>query len=282
MSKNSKNSRRSKLGAAAGNDQITVVDGNAVGVAPNGDAAATETNDDAAVAAVLEAADPAPAADEIDPEILALLGDESAELPVEPVADPEPVAADAVDAGEEMVVENADTDVEVQIEAHDEEEILSQLEGDENAPAADASADPAATTTTRKKREPKAAAPTRVFTDVAAIDPAAFKTNLDGSTAKKVNEKVSNLQGAIERGIKLSRYTQLAVKTLVADGKVSGKSIREMFEANGLSKGTAAAQSQQMTALFKIVGLATPDATNARELVLADRGLADELMQLAA
>jgi hypothetical protein len=122
---------------------------------------------------------------------------------------------------------------------------------------------------------------TRQFADIAAIDPAAFKTNLDGSTAKKVNEKVQNLIQAVETGKKLSNYTALAVKHLVAEGKVSGKSLAEMFQANKLSKGTAAAQAQQMTALFKIAGIAAPSNDNARELILADEGLARELVSLA-
>jgi hypothetical protein len=37
-----------------------------------------------------------------------------------------------------------------------------------------------------------------------------------------------------------------------------------------------------MTALFKVTGLVTPAQDNARELVLADQGLADELVKLAA
>lgn len=240
----------------------------------------TDTSD-AAVEALLEAADPvteapvAAAEDEVDAEILALLGDETAEAEPVTVADP-----DVTEGVEEVTVE-ATEEVDVEIEASDEDAILAELEADET--------DPAATTTkpvtTRKKREPKAtttAAPARTFTDVAAIAPDAFKTNLDGCTAKKVNEKVSNLIQAVERGSKLSNYTKVAVKKLIEDGKVSGKSLVEAYEAAGLKIGTARAQSQQMTALFKVVGLVTPATDNPRELVLADAGLAKELELLAA
>lgn len=95
-------------------------------------------------------------------------------------------------------------------------------------------------------------------------------------------EKAQNLIQAIEVGKQLSRYTKVAVKTLVSDGKISGPGMVKKFEEVGLSTGTARAQAQQMTALFKIVGLAVPDVVSAKELVIADRALAHELMQLAA
>jgi hypothetical protein len=234
----------------------------------------------ATVEALLDAADPVTASDdEVDPEILAMLGDDSVELPAAVVVDPEAVADTAVDLTTDGTETVATDDVDVTIEAEDEDAILAELEDDDSAAApAAAGSKPA-----RKKREPKApAVATRQFTDVAAIDPAALKANLDASTAKKVNEKIQNLVQAVETGKTLSRYTQVAVKTLVRDGKISGKSLVEAFQAENLSIGTARAQSQQMTALFKTVGLVTPAADAPRELMLADQGLADELVKLAA
>ncbi len=233
---------------------------------------------DAAVEALLDAVDAATdtpsvievsADDAVDPEILALLADDT--TPAEPVAVSDP---DMTEGAEEIVAEDTD-DVEVEIEPSDEEAIEAALAEEETT-------EPTAAAPSAPKRQKAATAPVRMFTDVAAIDPAAFKDNLDGITAKKVNEKVSNLIQSVERGSKLSNYTAIAVKALVADGKVSGSSLVKTFESAGLSTGTARAQAQQMTALFKAVGLATPDATAPRELVLADKTLADELVLIAA
>lgn len=256
----SKRNRKNASNAAAGDGgTVTQVDGNAVGVAPEG-TAATATDEG------------------VDDEILALLGDENAETPPAAVSDPEPVDETATD---ETAVETVDAEIEVEIEPGDEEAILAELEGEEDAAAVvTATTDTAAP---KAKREPKApAVKTREFTDVAAIDPATLKTNLAGVAAKKVNEKIANMIAAVETGKKLSGYTKTAVATLVKDGKVSGKSLVEAFQAANLTIGTARAQSQQMTALFKATGLVAPDASNAKELVLIDAPLATELMQLAA
>jgi hypothetical protein len=131
-------------------------------------------------------------------------------------------------------------------------------------------------------RQPKVVVPTREFCSVAAIDKTTLDTNLAGLAAKKVNEKVANVIQAIETGKKLSRYTADAVKLLKSEGKVTGKSLVENFRSVGLGDGTARAQAQQMTALFKVLGIALPDPANSKELVIADTGLVDELVALAA
>lgn len=135
----------------------------------------------------------------------------------------------------------------------------------------------------KKATEPTVVIPVRAFTDVAAIDEAELKSRLDALNAKKVHEKVQNLIQTVEgRKSKLSRYTRDAVKLLAKDGKVSGKSLVEMFMAEDLSVGTARAQAQQMTALFKVVGAVAPTAGDKHELAIADQGLVDELVKLAA
>jgi hypothetical protein len=56
----------------------------------------------------------------------------------------------------------------------------------------------------------------------------------------------------------------------------------DRFQAEGLSLGTSRAQAQQMTALFRLVGAAAPDANAPRDLVIQDNGLVQELAKLAA
>lgn len=211
---------------------------------------------------------------ELDADIEALLAEEA------PLTDTPP--AETV----EDVVEN--------LEAVTEDDVADVIQNDADAllaelDAADAtdpvSAAPAPKAPRKKKDASTTAAPTvqkRDFHSVAAIDAATLKTNLDGCNAKKVQEKAQNLIQAIEVGKKLSRYTSVAIKRLVADGKVTGKGLVETLQNEGLSVGTARAQAQQMTALFRIAGIAQPDAAAPRELVIADRGLADELARLAA
>ena len=121
----------------------------------------------------------------------------------------------------------------------------------------------------------------RNFHDVAAIDKPAFNRAREG-LAKKVGEKADNVVQAIERGKKLSRYTADAVVLLSKEGRMSAKRLCEAFIKNNLSEGTARAQSQQMTSLFKALGIAEPDPANAKDLIVKDKGLVDELVKLAA
>lgn len=201
------------------------------------------------------------------------------------------------EAASETSDENEDAAVEEPVEAveavsqgdvqevieNDADALLAELEAD------DGSAAPT-TTATKPKRQPKStsaatttpAAPKRDFHSIAQIDKPTLNANLDACNAKKVIEKAQNLIQAIEVGKKLSRYTSVAIKRLVSDGKITGKSLVDALEGEGLSIGTARAQAQQMTALFQIAGIAQKDATAPKELVIADKGLADELMKLAA
>ncbi|MCG7348877.1 hypothetical protein [Sphingomonas sp. ACRSK] len=323
MSRRNRQSRSNSPAASAGKSEMTVVDGNAVGVAPSGSVDTTSDDAvDAALAAIdaeisekadvvalaeveeveIEQSDPLVATD-VDTdadEIEAILAeaadaevagsdmpdDATAMLAEEaPLADADTPPAETV----EDVVENleavSEDDVKEVIEK-DADALLAALDADDNTdPQAVASAASATTKTPRKKKDAAPAAPAtpkRDFHSVASIDPATFKTNLDGCNAKKVQEKAQNLIQAIETGKRLSRYTSVAVRRLVDDGKVTGKSLVEALQGEGLSLGTARAQAQQMTALFRIAGIAQPDATAPKELVIADKALAAELVKLAA
>jgi hypothetical protein len=243
----SKRSKKQNNQPAAGDNggTVTVVDGDAVGVAPGGETAVVETetveasNDDTAIEATAEPV--------LDEEVLAMIADDSSD------------GATTTDAEQpEITAED--------VEEPTDDEVLAAIDS-AKAP---------------KKSGGKKAAPVvmRDFTAVAAIDEATLKANLDGINAKKVREKADNLIAAIQSGKKLSRYTRDAVEHLKADGRVNGKSIADMFQTKGLSLGTARAQSQQMTALFKAVGLAAQD-NGSKDLVLQDNTLADELLKTA-
>jgi len=191
------------------------------------------------------------------------------------------------------VIEIEDAAAEVEPQPEDIDAALKALEPVEQPPVEIVAEAPAEVEPVEAEAEPEAApaeapatkpapAPARRFTDVAAIDDVTLKANLDGCKAVKVTEKAMNVIAAIESGKKLSRYTKDAVKKLQADGRVSGKSLVEEFIAKQLSDGTARAQAQQMTALFKMLGIAMPDPTNSRELVVNDADLLKELVALAA
>jgi hypothetical protein len=193
---------------------------------------------------------------------------------VEPVLDEDVLAMIAAETADAPAMT---TDAEPEITAEDVEEPTEE----EVLAAIDASGTPAKKS--GSKRAPKTpAAPMREFTAVAAIDEATLKSNLDGCNAKKVKEKAENLIATITHGKKLSRYTAVAVSELIANGRISGKSMTDRFQAEGLSVGTARAQAQQMTALFKLVGAVQPDAANPRELVVQDNQLVQELAAAAA
>lgn len=146
------------------------------------------------------------------------------------------------------------------------------------------SAAPATTTTTTtanaapKAAEAKTKAPERKFCDIAAITTQKFTANQNSLKAKKVAEKVKNAVAAIEQGKKLSKYTRSALTMLKSGGEVTGPSITKQFEADGLSPGTARAQAQQQTALFKVIGVAKPTGDNGRTLVTDDLKLIDALL----
>lgn len=261
MSKRNKGKNAAANANGNGGKQ-TVVDGNAAGVAPEGEAATTttETPSDDEVLAALEAADQnEPAGDTESPftEVVDTSGTEDAT---------------------EVVSETAE-EVEVEIESADEDAVLAELEADE---------DDGATEKAKPKSKKKAAAPaapvvTRQFCDVADhMDDSALKTALDGIAAKKVAEKANNVIQAITTGKKLSGFTQLAVKMLTEQGHVTSKDLVEAYQKDGKTQGTARAQAQQQTALFKALGIAAPAADDAKKLVACDNGLVKELAVLAA
>lgn len=105
-------------------------------------------------------------------------------------------------------------------------------------------------------------------------DRAEFASRLDAA-AKKVKEKIENAVARIERGKKLSRFTELAVRKLVTAGEVTSGDLVEAYKADGLAIGTARAQGQQMTALFRALGLADKDGGTYR---LANKELGEKLL----
>ena len=195
----------------------------------------------------------------------------------------------ALEAADPVETEDGGTKVETEVVVEAVEEIdVSLEEQDEDAILAALEADTDTTATPKKKRAAKpkgtvAAAPARAFCDVADhLDDASLKAALDGIKAVKIAEKAQNVVLAITSGKKLSGFTKLAVKTLVNSGRISGKTLVEAYQADGKSLGTARAQAQQMTSLFKVLGIAQPDPANPRELVPANNGLVRELELLAA
>jgi len=181
------------------------------------------------------------------------------------------------DTTEQTEVEvQATEDVDVSLEEQDEDAILAEIEATEDTK-------PSKKRASKKAASPAAPLVTRQFCDVADhMDDAALKSALDSINAKKVQEKATNVVQAITSGKKLSGFTKLAVKTLLSNGRINAKTLVEAYQADGKSLGTARAQAQQMTALFKALGIAQPDPANPRELVPASNGLVRELELLAA
>lgn len=210
--------------------------------------------------------------------------DTGAETAVEQSNDDDAVMAALENADQPTdgdTVETMETEqVEVELDEQDEDAVLAELDAEEEDSAP-------APTSKKKGGSKKSAASTpavvRQFCDVADhLDPTALKTALDGITAKKVAEKANNVVQAIETGKKLSGFTALAIKTLNASGRVTSKDLVEAYQADGKSLGTARAQAQQMTALFKSLGIAQPDPNEPKALVACDNGLVKELATLAA
>jgi hypothetical protein len=189
----------------------------------------------------------------------------------------EPVVADdvlAMLAGDDEPAETTEdapaaADAEIEVDEPTDDEVLATI----NQAGSKSSG-------TKQPKAPPVI--TRDFTAVAQIDRATLDANLAACNAKKVREKAENLIAAVQSGKKLSRYTQVAVKQLVANGAISGKDMVAAFLNEGLKEGTARAQAQQMTALFRLVGAVVPDATTKGRLVANDAGLIKELEALAA
>lgn len=202
------------------------------------------------------------------------------ETPVEAEITAEPVVADDVlamlagddepNASEGTTVADPDADA-IDAEEPTDEEVLATLKSSGSKKSG-----------SKSTSTPAAPVVMREFTAVAQIDKATLDANLAACNAKKVKEKADNLIAAIQSGKKLSKYTQVAVKELVANGAISGKDMTAAFLNAGLKEGTARAQAQQMTALFKLVGAVAPDPAVKGRLVANDAGLIKELEALAA
>jgi len=138
---------------------------------------------------------------------------------------------------------------------------------------------------TRKVKVPTAATAV-VTTPISTLVSKAIANDLDAirkgtntTIAKKVAEKIENLCDAVETGKRLSGFTKLAVKGLVGRGELTAKDLVSAYVSDGKTEGTARAQAQQMTALFRQLGLTTVDG---RVYRLSNKPLADALMKAAA
>jgi hypothetical protein len=107
---------------------------------------------------------------------------------------------------------------------------------------------------------------------------AAYATRFD-EAAKKVKEKAENAIAAIDTGKKLSRFTCLAVTALVTKGEVTSGDLVQVYKDANLGEGTARAQAQQMTSLFRMFDLVSQDG---RTFKLANDELGKKLAALAA
>jgi hypothetical protein len=97
-------------------------------------------------------------------------------------------------------------------------------------------------------------------------------TLINSINAKKVQEKAVNLIDARYAGKRLSVFTQIAVRTLKDAGKLTAKTLADLYQNVGSGKsyspGTARSQAQQMTALLVHFGLASKSGS---ELVANDQ-----------
>lgn len=110
------------------------------------------------------------------------------------------------------------------------------------------------------------------------IDRAALSNRLEGA-AQKVREKADNAMNAVNTGKKLSRFTSMAVTELVKVGEITSTDLVKVYTDAGLGMGTARAQSQQMTSLFRMFGLVSQDG---RKFKLSNTALGNKLRELAA
>ncbi len=109
-----------------------------------------------------------------------------------------------------------------------------------------------------------------ILGDSAALDSeegdlteAQLKDAMKEITQIKVREKVLNLCNHIINGRELNRYTQIAVKVLV-DAQLDGckpvtmPDLKKAYEEAGYKPGTVNAQSGQLMALFRSMGMGKP------------------------
>lgn len=116
------------------------------------------------------------------------------------------------------------------------------------------------------------------FLALTKLDATVYQDRFDAA-AKKVKEKAANAVAAIDNGKKLSRFTSLAVKSLVDKGTVTSADLIQTYRDAGLGDGTARAQGQQMTALFRMFDLVEQDGKNFK---LANEELGKHLVSVAA
>ena len=76
------------------------------------------------------------------------------------------------------------------------------------------------------------------------------------TTAKKVQEKVINIMASAAKGVKLSAFTDTALRVLLTKGSVTSKDIFEAMITDDWTVGTARSQSQQMMQLLPLVRIA--------------------------
>jgi hypothetical protein len=87
---------------------------------------------------------------------------------------------------------------------------------------------------------------------------------VDSINAKKVQEKAANFFAARHGSAALSVYTRVAIETLKEAGKLSAKSLADVYMKTGsgskiYSPGTARSQAQQMTTLLAALKIVRPD-----------------------
>lgn len=232
----------------------------------NATSPAVEVENDGTVTVEAVAEETTAALSNDDDAVLAALA--AADSPFETV---ETVEAEIVTETVEMVETEAEVEAEIEL---DPDAVIAAAEAAETKTKAPKS---------QKKAEPATPVVVRQFCDVADhFDATSLKATLDGINAKKVHEKATNVVASIETGKKLSGFTKLAVKVLADKGQVTAKDLVEAYQADNKSIGTARAQAQQMTALFKALGIATPSSADNKVLVACDNALVKELTTLAA
>lgn len=213
-------------------------------------------------------------------------------------ADIDAIIAMATDTGSTNQPVEESTDQPIDRVAADVDAILAEINGTAPAPAQE---EPKTTRKRGKKSTDTTAAATPPAPVVAAganaaptpapaaTNTGAFRALLAPNVAKeyqgrfdalavKVKDKATNAENAIDTGKKLSRFTSLAVKTLVDKGAVTSGDLVEVYKGENLAEGTARAQAQQMTSLFRAFGLVTQDG---KTFKLANEQLGKQLAAAA-
>lgn len=80
----------------------------------------------------------------------------------------------------------------------------------------------------------------------------------------KIREKTANFADFLFGGKRLSVFSQIAVKTLKDEGRISGKRLVELYQSaspKAYSIGTARSQSQQLVSLMRTLHITNTDGT---------------------